>query len=76
MTTTVMTTAIIIVGVIVFFNICVLASVEKEREGRPFFVQWNEEVISSQDTRVGRFLMRTFYIIPTGVAGISRCKNR
>lgn len=40
-----------------------------------FGAAWDKEVSESQDTKVGTFLMRLFYIIPTMVGIVSKEKE-
>lgn len=66
------------VVLVLAFNLCVCAEVEKRQEQKdiPFFVKWKEEVNENQNVFIRKFLMKSFYFIPTIVALVSWTRNK
>ncbi len=58
-----------------FFNGFMVAEVcHTCYEEETYSTAWNKMVLESQDTKIGRFLMKTFYIVPTVISLI--CKDK
>ena len=62
--------SLVVIGWVIFTNI--LVTVGLARSEGSFAQKWDDEVKEDQDTKVGRFLMRTYYFVPTIISAIAR----
>lgn len=69
-----LTLLLIVVAYTLFFNGVMLGMVAQECVYHDkFFVEaWNEKVKESQDKKIGKVCMRTFYFIPQFIATVSK----
>lgn len=64
-----------LVAFILFCNGAVVWAVDERKENN-FFLKWKAELEEEQDIWVGRYLMASFYFVPTMLALISWLSSR
>ena len=67
-------TLILLGGITLFWNGVMVGTVYKncEYQGTTFSEEWDKEVNDSQDTYIGKTMMRSFYFIPQIISSFSR----